>query len=71
MHIENQLNPGQWTEAVGRAQNYCAAIDRRGGTPIDAVRAYGLFKLDDEPSDWTKAEQIIALAMCKPTPRAH
>lgn len=67
MNIDNQINPAQWTEAVGRAHNYCTAIDRRGGTPVDALRAYGLFKLDFEPSDWDKAELIIALAMCKPS----
>jgi hypothetical protein len=58
----------QWTEAVGRAHDYCSAIGRRGGSPIDAVRAYGLFKLDSDPADWEKAEQLIALAMCRPGP---
>ncbi len=67
MNIENQITPRQWTEAIGRARNYCTAIDRRGGTPLDAVRAYGLFKLEKDPSDWDKAELIIALAMCAPT----
>ncbi len=71
MNIENQINPSAWTEAIDRAHNYCTAIDRRGGTPTDAVRAYGLFKLDSDPSDWDKAEQIIALAMCKPTNRPN
>ncbi len=67
MRTDNQINSTQWTEAVGRARNYCTAIDRRGGSPLDAVRAYGLFELDQEPSDWEKARQIIALAMCKPS----
>ena len=67
MIAQNQINSAQWTEAIGRAHNYCEAIDRRGGTPIDAVRAYGLFKLDKDPSDWDKAEIIIALAMCNAT----
>ncbi len=71
MNIENQVNPAQWTEAVGRAHNYCTAIDRRGGTPTDAVRSYGLFKLETDPADWDKAEIIIALAMCTPTRRPN
>jgi hypothetical protein len=71
MNTENQITSPQWTEAVGRAHNYCTAIDRRGGTPVDAVRSYGLFKLDHEPSDWDKAELIIALAMCKPSKHAN
>jgi hypothetical protein len=71
MYTENQINPAQWTEAVGRAHHYCTAIDRRGGTPKDAVRAYGLFKLENEPADWDKAKQIIALAMCSPTKHAN
>ncbi len=71
MITQNQINPAQWTEAVGRAHNYCEAIDRRGGTPVDAVRAYGLFKLERDPSDWNKAELIIALAMCNTTGRPN
>lgn len=64
---QTHINSAQWTEAVGRAHDYCSAIGRRGGSPIDAVRAYGLFKLDIDPADWDKAEVIIALAMCRPT----
>jgi hypothetical protein len=60
------ISSSQWVEAVGRAHDYCSAIGRRGGSPIDAVRSYGLFKLDSDPADWEKAEQIIALAMCRP-----
>ena len=71
MNIENQTNPNQWTEAVGRAHHYCTAIDRKGGTPTDAVRSYGLFKLEQDPADWDKAEIIIALAMCNPTSRPN
>ncbi|MCF6199031.1 MAG: hypothetical protein L3J67_06460 [Hyphomicrobiaceae bacterium] len=71
MITQNQINPAQWTEAVGRAHNYCEAIDRRGGSPKDAVRAYGLFKLENDPSDWDKAELIIALAMCNTTGRPN
>ena len=71
MITDNQLNPTQWTEAIGRAHNYCTSIVRKGGSPVDAVRSYGLFKLDNEPSDWEKAELIIALAMCRPTSRPN
>jgi hypothetical protein len=70
-NMNTQINPLQWTEAVGRAQNYCSAIVKRGGSPKDAVRSYGLFRLENEPADWEKAEQIIALAMCKPTSRPN
>jgi hypothetical protein len=66
MISNSHINSTQWTEAVGRAHDYCSAIGRRGGSPIDAVRAYGLFKLDSDPADWEKAEQLIALAMCRP-----
>jgi len=67
MQTQTLVNATQWTEAVGRAHDYCSSIVRRGGSPIDAVRSYGLFKLERDPSDWDKAEQIIALAMCKPS----
>ena len=32
MMTQNQIYSAQWTEAVGRAHNYCEAIDRRGGS---------------------------------------
>jgi len=67
MISQNQITPAIWTEAIGRAHNYCTAIDRRGGTPVDAVRSYGLYKLEKDPSNWDKAELIIALAMCNTT----
>ena len=71
MMTQNQIYSAQWTEAVGRAHSYCEAIDRRGGSPKDAVRAYGLFKLENDLSSWDKAELIIALAMCNASGRPN
>jgi hypothetical protein len=68
MNITSQTSPRQWNEAMLRAHNYCTSIVRKGGTPVDAVKSYGIFRLEKEPRDWKKAEIIIALAMCKPGP---
>ena len=60
------VNPVQWEQAIGMAEEFCTAVAAKGGTPLDATGAYGLqdCRLSDE--DWAKAAQLIALTMCSP-----
>ena len=60
------VNPVQWNQAVGLAQTMCHNIGKRGGNPADAVQSYALNKDIEPPTEWDKAEQIIALSICAP-----
>ena len=57
------INPLQWNEAVGYARAVCARILRDGGSPAEAVRAFGVTMVDAAP-DWSTAVDRIALALC-------
>lgn len=36
------VNPSQWQQNVGFARDACAQIFRDGGSPADAMKAFGL-----------------------------
>lgn len=57
----NHINPLQWHSAVGVARQICARVFRDGGTPADAVIAFGL---DAEAASWSKAVDVIAERLC-------
>lgn len=59
------INPVQWHHTLGYARQACARIFRDGGTPADAIRAFGLPQ-SSEPIDWSKAVEAVAQALCAP-----
>ena len=59
----NHINPLQWHSAVGVARQICARVFRDGGTPADAVIAFGL--TDAEEMSWSKAVDLIAERLCQ------
>lgn len=38
----HNVNPAQWQQNVGFAREACAQVFRDGGTPADAMKAFGL-----------------------------
>lgn len=59
------INPAQWQQALGFSRQTCAKIFRDGGTPEDALRAFGLPTQDEDPeSDWGRVVTLIADALC-------
>ncbi len=60
------INPLQWHEAMGIARQSCARVFRDGGTPGDALRAFGLgtdARALRETS-WDKVVARVAEALC-------
>ncbi len=57
------INPLQWHQALGVARQSCARFFRDGGTPVDAMRAFGLTAAAGG-SDWSHAVEAIAEALC-------
>ena len=62
------INPVQWQQAMGYARQACARIFRDGGTPADAVRAFGLTPTQPV-ADWSLAVDRIAQSLCAPALR--
>ena len=61
----SHINPMQWHSALGLARQICARIFRDGGTPVDALTAFGLTAA--QPADglcWSKAVDTIAERLC-------
>lgn len=67
--IPDHVNPLEWHQSVGVARQSCARVFRDGGTPADALAAFGLKPADHVGADWSRAVEIIALAMCGPPMR--
>lgn len=59
----DHINPIQWDQALGVARQSCARIFRDGGTPADALDAFGLMRADGT-CDWSKAVTLIAEVIC-------
>jgi hypothetical protein len=62
------INPVQWQQAMGYARQACARIFRDGGSPGDAVRAFGL-AMGEPTTDWSTAVERIAHGLCTPALR--
>jgi len=58
-------NPVQWSQAMGYARQACARIFRDGGTPADALAAFGL-PPTEALADWNIAVERIAQVLCAP-----
>ncbi|MGD9668795.1 MAG: hypothetical protein AB7U75_07005 [Hyphomicrobiaceae bacterium] len=67
------INPLQWNEAMGIARQSCARVFRDGGSPVDALKAFGFGRQADRMVDlsWDKAVAYLAEALCsRPVRRA-
>ncbi|MCL4766763.1 MAG: hypothetical protein KJZ80_11055 [Hyphomicrobiaceae bacterium] len=60
----DHINPLQWHPAVGVARQVCARVFSDGGTPADAVIAFGLAAGDAQAMTWSKAVEVIAERLC-------
>lgn len=54
----DHINPFEWHQSMGYARQVCARIFRDGGSPADAVLAFGLKAA--AVTDWAKAVEMIA-----------
>ena len=61
----NHINSVQWTQAVGYSRQSCARVFRDGGAPADALSAFGLDADGVSATDWSRAVDMIATALCK------
>ena len=61
--IQHHINPIQWQQAVGLARQTSASVFRDGGTPLDALTAFGL-TAGEENVSWEKAIDHIAAELC-------
>jgi hypothetical protein len=59
----HHFNPVQWHQALGYARQACARVFRDGGSPQDALRAFGLAATPGG-SDWSKTVETIAALLC-------
>ncbi|MDX2257768.1 MAG: hypothetical protein NW205_02520 [Hyphomicrobiaceae bacterium] len=59
----DHLNPAQWAQAQGYARQACARVFRDGGTPAEALEAFGVDHGADRV-DWSRAVELIAHALC-------
>ena len=61
----NHINSVQWTQAVGYSRQVCARVFRDGGSTSDALSAFGLDAASVASSEWSRAVDLIATALCK------
>jgi hypothetical protein len=67
--VPDHLSPIQWHQAIAVSRQECARIFRDGGTPADALAAFGL--KSDAPVNWDRAVEQIACELCaRPVMRA-
>ncbi len=66
-----QMNPVQWHQAQDYARQYCGRVFCEGGSPEDALEAFGLTSEGAQAADWSDAVSLIAGALCQqPSRRA-
>ncbi len=58
------ISPLQWNQSIGFARQACARVFRDGGSPADAMKAFGLSAGRNNGARWDKAVTAIAEAMC-------
>ncbi len=67
------INPMQWNEAMGIARQFCARVFRDGGSPADALKAFGAGRQGSKAADlsWDKVVASVAESLCsRPARRA-
>jgi len=58
------ISPIEWRHAMDFARQACARVFRDGGSPTDALRAFGLPVRRGEAARWDKAVDRIAQSLC-------
>jgi hypothetical protein len=64
--VPDYLSPIQWHQAIAVSRQECARIFRDGGTPHDALAAFGL-SVDvsaDADASWERVVDQIAAELC-------
>lgn len=65
------VNPIQWHHALSVSRQACGRIFADGGSPAEAVVAFGLNAASEDNLTWEKAVDKIAEELCAhPLPRA-
>ena len=62
--IPGHVNPLQWHQSLGVARQSCARFFRDGGSPSDAMLAFGVTGFEGGITDWSKAVEAIANVLC-------
>ncbi len=62
--IPDHVNPVQWQQAQAVARQTCARFFRDGGSPRDALSAFGLSTEATDGLDWSRAVDAIAQTLC-------
>lgn len=63
--IPDHINPLQWHQAMGFARQSCARVFRDGGSPAEALKAFGITaSAADAKLDWDKAVERVAEVLC-------
>lgn len=60
----DHINPIEWHQSLGIARQSCARVFRDGGSPTDALVAFGLAPAAQADADWSRVVEMIALSMC-------
>ena len=68
----DHINPLHWHQAIGFARQACARVFRDGGSPTDALEAFGIaVDADAAKSSWDKTVEKVAHVLCaQPARRA-
>lgn len=67
----DHINAAHWDHALTVARQACARIFRDGGSPRDALSAFGLPITEPTAEDWSRAVDAIAETLCaKPVRQA-
>lgn len=64
LSLPDHVNPIQWHQALAVSRQTCARVFRDGGTPAEALAAFGLKAGGDEIPNWDKAVDQIAGEIC-------
>ena len=62
--IPDHVNPIEWHQSQGIARQSCARVFRDGGSPADALKAFGLEPRSSANLDWSRAVDLIAQSIC-------
>lgn len=62
--IPDHVNPIMWQQAQGVARQTCARLFRDGGTPADALHAFGIETEGSNVPDWSRVVDQIAVSLC-------
>ncbi len=60
--VPDHLSPIQWHQAVAVSREQCARIFRDGGSPRDALVAFGMTAEND--ANWERVVDLVASELC-------